>query len=849
MLSIGKLGGGKVHYYLNLARGEYYRSEEAGQSRWVGQGAEALGLSGPVGKDELERLYAGYSPAGERPLVQNAATQGRRPGFDLTFSAPKSVSVLWAALPEDQAERVRQVHEQAVDRALEFLEKTALFTRRGRGGKLLERVQGLVGAAFTHRTSRDEDMQLHTHVLVINVAEGLDRKWGALDGRTLFDTKMAAGAFYRSALASGLKDAFGWSFRSSRNGTFEVDGVPEPVLRHFSKRRREIERRLREEGGSSQADAQRVTIESRAKKTGRDDAELRSSWKEELRALGFNLAGVKLNGKQTPVRPAVLDGLVREAQTALLSKESYYQGSELSALTFASASTLGAKPDEVQRAIDRHLAGSGIVKLRDTGSSAWYTTKDVLQAEGKLLSIAEDLRALAHARTPKTHRIERALEKGALSSEQRQALRHLTLESGSLALLSGIAGSGKTTLLAEARSIWERSGLRVVGASFSARASKELEKGSGIKSSTVDSLLLKVRRQSLLRQLRQNLSPKTILASMSWDAPLKVTIRNRRLFLKPRLALSKKDVLVIDEAGMLDTARLLSLLSAGKKAGAKVVLLGDERQLPSIGPGAPFGELLKRIGGARLAEIRRQDLPWEREVVRDLSEGRSSSALERLAREGRVHVKRTAPGALSALIDAWKEKAECDLRQTRIFAPRRVDVDELNSRAQGVLKGLGKLRGEGLRAGDQTFFEGDRVMFLKNDRALGVSNGDLGDVVRVGRLTRGLSVRLESGETVKLARSDLEKLSLAYAMTVHKGQGATVEWSFVLLGTRSQTRELSYVEASRARKETHYFLTERAAGAGLANIASEMRTSEAKKLATRLLEDEAKRSRGRSFHA
>lgn len=849
MLSIGKLGGGKIHYYLSLARGEYYRSEEAGQSRWIGQGAQNLGLSGTVGKDALERLYAGQSPTGDRPLVQNAGSEERRPGFDLTFSAPKSVSVLWAALPEDQAEGVRQAHERAVDSAVRFLERTALFTRRGRGGKHLERARGLVGAAFTHRTSRDEDMQLHTHVLVLNVAEGQDRKWATLDGRTLYDMKMAAGAFYRAALASGLKEDFGWSFRASKNGTFEVEGVPDSVLRHFSKRRLEIERRMKDEGGSSQADAQRIALESRAKKTARTDAELRSSWASELRALSFNIASVRQNPAQQEPEAKTLDQLVRGAETALLSRESYYQASELSALSFAASSRLGAKTEDVQKAIERHLARGDSVKIRETPQSTWYTTKEVLQAEAKLLSIAEGLTQNAHRYAPSARNLERSLTASSLSTEQEKALRSITRESGSLALLSGLAGTGKTQLLKEARALWERAGLRVLGGAFSARASKELEAGSGIKSPTLDSLLHRARPRSLFQELAQNLSPKTILTSVSWDAPLKLTVRNRPLTLKPRLELTKKDVLVIDEAGMLDTARMLALLQAGKKAGAKIVLLGDERQLPSIGPGAPFGEFVKRFGGARLEEIRRQEAPWERAVVRELSEGKSRSALTQLAEAGRVHVKRTAPGVISSLISAWKEKAAQDLEGTRIFAPRRADVEALNARAQEVLRDMGRVRGRGLRAGNETFFAGDRVMFTKNDRVLGVTNGELGEVVRVGRLTKALSIRLKSGNTVELRSSELKNLSLAYAMTVHKGQGATVDWSFVLLGTRAQTRELSYVEASRAKKETHFFLTERAAGAGLANLAAQMQKSEAKRLATRIHEDELRRSRGRSFHA
>lgn len=169
MPSIAAMASGQERYYTELAREDYYLAGGEPPGYWLGKGAHALGLDGAVEKVALSHLFSGLDPEGKRPLVQLQKGRDHQPGRDHTFSAPKSVSVLWSVAPPDLREAIERAHARAVQAAVSYLEETAAWTRRGRGGETLEKA-GLIVAAFPHSTSRAQDVQLHTHALVLNVA-------------------------------------------------------------------------------------------------------------------------------------------------------------------------------------------------------------------------------------------------------------------------------------------------------------------------------------------------------------------------------------------------------------------------------------------------------------------------------------------------------------------------------------------------------------------------------------------------------------------------------------------------------------------------------------------------------
>lgn len=261
MLSIGKLGKGQERYYLDkVAEGaeDYYsgEGEEAGQ--WVGDAAEHLGLEGEVGEDQLVAMLTGRYPVNGEPLVgmRGVPTNGAVPGFDLTFSAPKSVSLLWGIGGADAAAEVKAAHREAVGAALTYMQREACWTRRGAGGAEFVKGEGYLAAAYPHRSSRNGDSQLHTHVLVANATKA-DGRWTRLYHPAIYDHATTASYIYKAHLRDALARRLGVEWQSTRKGIAEVEGFADEHLRAFSTRRAEI---LEAAGENASAASRRRTV-------------------------------------------------------------------------------------------------------------------------------------------------------------------------------------------------------------------------------------------------------------------------------------------------------------------------------------------------------------------------------------------------------------------------------------------------------------------------------------------------------------------------------------------------------------------------------------------------------------
>lgn len=296
MLTIGKLGGSdgaarNPSYYTSVVasgREDYYAGRGEAPGNWVGQGSAQLGLSGEVGEDDLAALMGGRRPGSSeqlrRPFGERAVV-----GFDLTFSAPKSVSVLYGLGDEGVSEAVRVAHDGAVGAALEYLEREACRARRGKGG--LEQVpgEGFVAGAFRHRTSRAGDPQLHTHAVVCNLTRAPDGRYTALDGRALYHQAKTGGYLYQSELRARLSDALGLEWGAVEKGVAELRGIPRSVLEHFSVRRAEILERAAEQGRRSRRARQVAAYETRrAKDYGVPLDRLRDQWRARATEHGLS---------------------------------------------------------------------------------------------------------------------------------------------------------------------------------------------------------------------------------------------------------------------------------------------------------------------------------------------------------------------------------------------------------------------------------------------------------------------------------------------------------------------------------------------------------------------------------
>jgi Ti-type conjugative transfer relaxase TraA len=429
--------------------------------------------------------------------------------------------------------------------------------------------------------------------------------------------------------------------------------------------------------------------------------------------------------------------------------------------------------DQFNEAMGAMRSAPDLVDLgKDARGEDRFTTREMIEAEQRLHRAAELMAERERHAVDKANRlagVSRAEQRGlVLSREQANALAHIT-DGRDLGVVVGHAGTGKSAMLGVAREAWEAAGYEVRGAALSGIAAENLESGSGIASRTIASM------------------------EHGWE--------------QGRDLLTSRDVLVIDEAGMIGTRQLERVLSHAAEAGAKVVLVGDPQQLQAIEAGAAFRSIHERHGGAEIGEVRRQQEDWQREATRDLATGKTGHALEAYRSQGMVHEAQTREQARGDLIERWDRDRQASPEKSRIILTHTNDeVRALNEAARGRMRAAGDL-GDDVRLtverGARNFAGGDRVMFLQNERGLGVKNGTLGTIEQVS--AQSMTVQTDDGRSVQFDLKDYNKIDHGYAATIHKAQGMTVDRAHVL-ATPGMDAHSSYVALSRHRDgmDLHY---------------------------------------------
>ncbi|TPK85162.1 Ti-type conjugative transfer relaxase TraA [Mesorhizobium sp. B2-4-13] len=401
-----------------------------------------------------------------------------------------------------------------------------------------------------------------------------------------------------------------------------------------------------------------------------------------------------------------------------------------------------------------------------------FTTRQMIETEQSLHRAAERMAGEERHAVSDGQReaaLARAAQRGLiLSGEQVDALEHITDGRG-LGVVVGFAGTGKSAMLGVARQAWAAAGYEVRGVALSGIAAENLEGGSGIPSHTIASM------------------------EHGWG--------------QGRDLLTARDVLVIDEAGMVGTRQLERVLSHAADVGAKVVLVGDPQQLQAIEAGAAFRSLHERHGGVEIGQVRRQREEWQRKATRDLATGRIGAAIGAYDAQGMVHQAASRDVARSDLVDRWDRDRHVEPEASRIILTHTNDeVRALNNAARKRMRAAGDLGDEvrvDVERGARTFASGDRVMFLRNERGLGVKNGTLGVVGEVN--TQSMTVRIDDGRSVRFDLKDYAHIDHGYAATIHKAQGMTVDRTHVL-ATPGMDAHGSYVALSRHRHgmDLHY---------------------------------------------
>jgi conjugative relaxase-like TrwC/TraI family protein len=780
MLSIGKMGAGQEGYYLGkVAQGaeDYYSGEGEAEGYWLGDAAEDLGLQGKVDPDQLVAMLTGTNPASGEPFKLRHVEGGAVPGFDLTFSAPKSVSLAWALGGHPVAAEVKAAHAEAVRAGLDYLQDAACWTRRGAGGHLFVKGTGFLAAGYVHRSSRAGDPQLHTHVLVANAtfAEG---RWTRLYHPAIYDHAKAAGYIYEAHLRDELTRRLGVRWREVENGIAEIRGFDPDHLRAFSTRREEI---LEAAGEGASARARQIATLATREAKDRDltTESLRDLWRRKGEEIGLDREAIRATfdkERQAPEGQVA----VADVEAALTAHASHFDRRDV-IQAVADSLPAGAPGHEVLELADAYLSRPDVILIAQAAKGERYTTRAIWELEKKALASAEAMGSSTDRATVDQLVVARVLaERPSMKSDQEAMVRRLLTGGEGLVVVVGEAGTGKTYALVAAARGWsaDRGELRVAAPTW--RAANVL-RSEGLEATSLPRLLAELDR-----------------AAAEGRAPLR-----------------PGSVVVVDEAGMVDSQALARIIGHAQEAEAKLVLIGDPAQLGEIEAGGLFAAIAQRTGPIVLDEVIRHRHELERDAAKLIREGEGREAISVYQGAERVTISEDPATRREAMAAAWWQRF-AQGEDALMVAKRNAEVRELNILARELMRSEGRLGAQELQVGGARFAVGDQVITRINDQRAGIFNRERWRIAEVDAESRrlvldGIDTAGRVGvDSVFLGRVNprdgAPAIEHAYAATIYQAQGATLDSAFVMADP-SMTREEFYVAASRTRGETFIYAT------------------------------------------
>ena len=774
---------GALASYYGDGADDYY-AKEGESMEWQGEGAKALGLSGEVDSQRFRELLAGEISPGVKIIRSDTRKDSKeRIGIDLTFSAPKSVS-LQALIGGDAA--IIKAHDKAVTKAIELAEQRAQARKKENGITMVENTGNLVVAKFRHETSREKDPQLHTHAVVLNMTQRSDGQWRALKNDEIIKMTKYLGAMYRAELAAELAKQ-GYNIRHERDGMFELGHISREQLEGFSQRSAQIEERLASQGKTREtattAEKQAAAMETRSPKTGAERDALFKDWNSRAKDLGIDFksrewAGVDAKGphverNHTPSEVAAdlaAKRAVRFAVNHLTERQSVMTEGNL-INTAVKHGMAGATMKDVESEIKRQIESgyliqqktmyrpaenalggdrgqsrdAWIAELEAKGMTAWaarervdtainrkslietepqFTTQTALQREKRIHSIERDGRgAMQPVMSGDIAKI--ILEGTNLNGGQRSAAELITTTTDRVIGVQGFAGTGKSHMLDTAKQMVEVNGYEVRALApygSQVRALREL----GVESNTL---------ASFLKAKDKNINERTVL--------------------------------VVDEAGVVPTRQMDQLLKIAEKAGARVVLMGDTAQTKAIEAGRPFDQL--QAGGmatAKMEEIQRQKDPLLKEAVELSARGKAAESLNKISSVVEIEDKHERRQTIA---DEYVALTPSQREQAIIVSGTNEARREIN---KAVREGLGTL-GQGrevdtLTRTDTTqaerkfskyFNVGDVIQPEVDYKKSGLKRGELYTIQDTGPGNR-LTLKSQEGEVLAINPMQHTKLSV-----------------------------------------------------------------------------------------
>ncbi len=833
----------------DMGMGDFYTTDMPGEppGRWYGQGAkDGLGLIGMIHEDPYRRVFRGFHPTTEEPLVQNAGKPNRRPGWEGCYSLPKDVSAIVFGSTEERQKQFLQELGGVSESVVRLIEQRFAFSRAGKAEEGCERVPvGLVTALWEHASSRAGDEDWHTHIQFFNL--GVDRhgKFRALDPLPIFVNQRLITAWGRAKLASMLRTKFGLT-AEVRGSTYRIRGVPEEVVAAKSKRRKQILDRMEEQGESGGEAAQRANLETRPRKdklVSRDD--LIKGWKADNVLTGFTEAYIEELMAHGPLKPVgSIAKVIRLVVKQLTRKKNHFSRQELLLETLYRLPEYGLDPEPVFDEIEKFLTKDpNIVSLGTVDGGQHYTTRQILREERRMLDALD--RMSKRTRQPVSDKnLNRELRKRpTLKEEQINFIRHLTQSTTSLGLGQGLAGVGKTFAMKTAVDAAIRQGYRVRGVSESAQAAEVLARETGMECQTLTKALGDF-RLPLSAAIRHH-------ARQFWRAARR---RRTRRFRQPRpVEITPRDIIVADEAGMTTTRRMRLLAEAVERGGGVLWCVGDPFQLPSVDSTPPFLALTRRYGGPILKEISRQEDEWAREAATLFAEGKVGPALAMFAQHKLVTVRDDIDEVVRQACLDWTVEGLLRPDRVLILANTNKLTHAANTACQdhrlraGCIQPMPSLQivdeqDEGVY--ESRVFVGDRIACTENStgpKGLGVRNGSRGSVIAVNSFLGEIAVLLDNKKYVTINVRKYPHIRLGYAVTTYKSQGASIPRILAIVGGSLQNLPSSYVQATRAIEQTQFFTTRDLLNPYMENIAEsplakQMSRRPDLRLATELLE-------------
>jgi|LNFM01.1.fsa_nt_gb conjugative relaxase-like TrwC/TraI family protein len=708
MLSLKNVSGASAaaSYY---EKDNYYTNsdEQTERSSWWGRGAEVLGLSGPVDPQVFEQVLNGDLPNGEE--IRQGTSGRDRVGIDATFSAPKSVSLL-SEVGGD--ERLRDAHERAVTRALEYVQdETAEARIMVDGERSVERTGNFIVARFEHDTSRAHDPQVHTHAVIVNATQRSDGAWRALSNESLFEHKMAAGAVYRAELAVEVQKLGYEVERTGHDGRFEIAGFQKADLEQFSQRASTIREAMQERGLEGSRAAERATLMTRESKSFVPHEDLLGQWRERAQAMGLNLDHIMEQAKEragterplSEARAAAIEA-VRWATEHLAERQSVFAKGDVE--RYATQQIVGKGTfQDVQEAIATMERGGELIQL-----GATFTTYDALKTEQYTIDLMrEGARDVAPLMS--REQAEQVVEGRSLTEGQARAVVHILSSDDRFLGVEGRAGTGKTTMLNVTREFSEQQGYNMRGLAISANAARTLETESGIRSQTIAQFLAERHMSSVDAGTRES-----------------------------------RTIYVLDESSLIGARDARDVMNVIRAEGARGVFMGDRVQLGAVQAGKPFAVLVdKGMRTEQMSEIVRQRNQDLRAVVEKAAGGRGTDTVTHLEQSGRIVEMADRSSRLEAVAQAYLEHNRAGEGTALVLTGSRTDRSELNDRIRDGLRQEGALTGKEVRAevlvakdltkaqikSVESYSEGDVIRFGREYRSVGISKGEYGRVIEI----------------------------------------------------------------------------------------------------------------------